>query len=291
MEDIFAVFPVSWPLARFTDEQIADAIECEGTAYSQATELYPEDLPIDELQGALPLETACDWATLAVVYALRGQNDIGAEAYLTAIYLNPAYSMVNDLLFEYFGSETLVESPPFVEQQLSSATIEYDYSGIGYTGSYSITITNFETTPYVTGSGTEESSFSDEDGPATNNYTVDQAIDKEVVEPLGRAFTNLIPVDTEVELLACYDNYPDWVLELVYIDGTTITAKTHGSNAIGVGGPWQVLIDGQHYVQMSYDLVDVIIDIHDTLELPWGQTAAMNCPPPSSILQLGFPDR
>ena len=278
-DDLLAQFPAEWPVESFTEEQLADAIACANSVREQAESRYPESVSLDDLPSAVPLETACDWAALAVAYSARNRSDAGAEAYLTAVYLNPAYSLITDLLYDYFASQPLVEAPPITDQPLTSATITYSYSGLGSGSNYTITITTGSDVAQVTGSG---------NGGTDGDYEVNETLDMSIVEPLGHAPTDLIPIDNEMELIVCYDNYPDWVVELTYADGTRITARTNGSNVLNGGGPWQTVIDGQTYVQMGTGLLDAVATIHDALRLPWGETAAMYCSGAPNMLEAGF---
>jgi hypothetical protein len=287
VEDLLARFPAAWPVAPFSAEEVAEASACAETLYEEAQERYPSTVSAQELPYVVPIETACDWATLAVAYALREDNEAGQEAYLTAVYLNPAYSLANALLAGYFASYPLVEAPPLTEQALTSATIMYSYSGIGYTGGYTLNITSDDAGAHVTGSGHEEDTLSSEE-TVVRDYSVDQTLENEVINTLGEALTDLIPVENEMELLSCFDNYPDWEVTLTYADGTRISSRTNGSNVLGGGGPWQVIIEDQRYVQMSPALIEAVAHIHETLELPWGGTAAMNCHGAPSILEAGF---
>jgi hypothetical protein len=52
---------------------------------------------------------------------------------------------------------------------------------------------------------------------------------------------------------------------------------TNDSNLVGIGGPWQVDIDDQSYMQYSSAFSSAIVDLLDALQLPLGETAAMGC--------------
>jgi len=91
-------------------------------------------------------------------------------------------------------------------------------------------------------------------------------------------------------LIVCYDNYPDWSVVLTYADGTEIELVTNGSNVFNAGGPWQVTIDAQNYMQYSTIFMIALAEVVEVMDLPWGQPAGMYCSGlEDSLLNLAFP--
>jgi hypothetical protein len=268
--------------------EIDDARDCAIDSQSEAR--YPEELALEELEGVFFPETACDWALLAAAYAARDDDEPapgGIIAYVKAVRINPAFAYTDPLMFGYFGSVDLVAPPDFAAQPITAITLDYSFGGIGGRNvSYSLEITNADSDPVVSGTLNSGEAFSDE----TANEPISGAIDPELVQALGPALVNLVPAENLPQLIFCYDNYPNWTLDITFADGSAVTFLTNSSNFLNAGGPWGASIDGTIYVQQSADLLIAVIDIHNALDLPFGETAAMSCGPLGTpLLDLYFP--
>jgi hypothetical protein len=77
---------------------------------------------------------------------------------------------------------------------------------------------------------------------------------------------------------------------LTYADGTTLVLRTAGSNVFAIGGPWQVELGGQLYVQYSPAFARAVAGLAQDLSLPFGEPEGMYChPPEQSLLDLAYP--
>ncbi|MCB9450857.1 MAG: hypothetical protein H6672_05425 [Anaerolineaceae bacterium] len=287
-------YAFSWPVAAPDAAAIDAAYACFLDSFP--AERYPESLGIDELEAAFAPETACDWAVLAVAVAQRaGDGDmpeIGKTAFATAVGENPALAFRLPLLIPYYGALPLVE-PPFADQPLVTVNIHYGWAGMGEAVSYTLLINNGDDQPTVSGkltlgsgmvfSATPETPEGPRDSEITGSVTVEQ------VQSLGAALTDLMPIGQQFSWEPCWDTYPDWVVTLTFADGATITMQTNGSNIIRVGGPWQVNIDGQDYMQYSSAFVLALLDMTDALELPLGQPMASGCLVGADIMRDAYP--
>lgn len=283
-------FPLAWPV-EFSDEQIEAAQLCD--VWTIIDEFYDETWQIEQLVAAYEPETACDWAELATAYVVHASEhegpvpEAGKKAYLAAISQNPALVLLTPLLFGYLDEMPLVDPPPFADQPVVTARLDYTFGGIGYQSEYTILITAADTSPIAEVTGTETDSFGEE--PEENDLSSYGPISPDLVQALGQSLTDFVPVEELFEVISCYDYYPDWEVTLTFADGTSLQVLTNGSNLLGEGGPWQAEIDGQNYVQVSGAFVDAVAAITGELNLPGGSTAAMACFPPGDLIDLGYP--
>ena len=73
------------------------------------------------------------------------------------------------------------------------------------------------------------------------------------------------------EALGALDGrYPDWYVLLTFEDGTQLALVTNESNFLFYGGPWQVTIDEQMYMQYSPDFLIAVLELVEALQLPEG---------------------
>ncbi|MBZ0275069.1 MAG: hypothetical protein K8I60_02920 [Anaerolineae bacterium] len=289
-------YAFSWPVAMPDSAAVDAAYACH--LDTLPPERYPEGLGIDELEAAFTPETACDWAALALAAAQRAGNEdipeIGKTAFIHAIGENPVLAFWLPMLVTYYGAFPLVESP-FADQALVTANIHYEWNGMGEAVGYTLLISNGDDQPTVSGrltlgSGmlfpaTPETPEGPRDSKISGSVTVEQ------VQSLGAALTDMMPTAQQFSSQPCWDNYPDWVVTLTYADGTMITLQTNGSNVIGVGGPWQVNIDGQDYMQYSSAFLLALLDVTDALGLPLGQPMASGCGGGMDTLGDAYPPR
>ena len=269
-------FPAKWPIAPLTAAQIEEVSKCQ--VEELAAERYPDNILIAELPDAFSPVSACDWAVLAMAYAERSWEEEtlpepAKEAFLEAISHNYGFAVTTPLVYRYFGEVSLVEAPPFAKQQITAVKIDYTWVGLAGAGepdkfSYSVRIKQADTTPIVSATATPESS--------APNLRL-EGLDRDKVQALGPVLTDLLPIESQFEFVVCTDNYPYWSISLTFKDGTQLDLATSGSNFIFVGGPWQMKIDGQNYVQFSFGFADAIIDLFEGLGLPFGSPAGMVC--------------
>lgn len=290
--EIVISFPASWPITLLTAEQIEVSSQCH--LEELAAERYPNNqlksVGIDELPDAYSPRSACDWAVLATAYAKRISEDDALpepamEAFIEAISRNYGFALAIPLFYLYFGEVFLVESPPFVKQEIT--TVQIDYTWVGLAGpdepdrlNYSVRIEQAHTKPAVSATVTPESS--------APNLRLER-LDKGKVQALGSALTDLLPIESQFEYVVCTDNYPDWSVSLTFKDGTQLDLTTDGSNFLFIGGPWQTQIDDQNYFQFSFGFAQAISDLFKALGLPFGSPAGMYCPG-DTLIDKAFPD-
>ena len=278
------LFPAKWPIAPLTAAQIEEVSKCQ--LEELAAERYPDNILIAELSDAYSPVSACDWAVLATAYAERSWEDDtlpepAKEAFLETISRNYGFAVKTPLIYRYFGEVSLVEAPPLVKQEITTVEIDYTWVGLGEPEklSYSVRIEQAHAQPIVSATVTPESS--------APNLRL-EGLDRDKVQALGPALTDLLPIESHFEFVVCYDDYPDWLVSLTFKDGTRLDLKTNGSNFLGFGGPWQTKIDGQNYVQFSSGFVEVLSDLTDALNLPYGSPLAIYCPG-DTLFEKTFP--
>lgn len=266
------LFPLRKPVLSLSDEQIKQVRECD--VEKLATERYPETNKSDDLIYLLTPESSCDWASLAYAYAVRLKEDekmpdIAKNAFGKAIADNIGFALSTPLFYRYYYDNfTIVESPDIFEQDIVKAQIVYKWGGMGDQVEYTIDIKQADTDPIVTLKNYTPSSLKE---------SAKKKVSKDMVQVIGKSLINLIPIDSQFSLTTCYDNYPDWTTTLTLKDGTAIELKTNGSNMLYIGGPWQVNIDGQNYIQFSIEFIKAIDTIIQEIGLPYGQPMAMTC--------------
>lgn len=266
-------YPVEWPMPPLTDEQIAQAEACHVEDLAAARYKDYKDAQVDaDLTGLFAPLNACDWATLAFAYADRVRwaggtiPDVGYRAYLKAINDNPAYMLISVLFYGYMRRGKLVKAPPFTDTPLKSAM--FSYSGHGwYAETELFIIRNQGGVPLV--SSTTFDSYSYPQHPAPGHIDRHGTLDPDLVRGLGQSLTDLIPIGTEFGGYECSDYYPVTSLLMVYQDGTTIYATTHGNAGLGGGGPWELTLDGQPYIQASDALPAAVDQINAALKIPY----------------------
>lgn len=296
-EDAAPDYLLAWPVAHPTDEMLNAARDCAINAL--VAERYPETLALDEIADAFAPETACDWAVLAAAYGDYARNhdldnaedfpEAGIDAFKQAVALNPVIALRANLMGGgYFATGTLVEPPPHAEQAIAELTLHYDFSGIGgFENSwidYTIRITDAAGEPVISGT-IERLGDTGEEIKTEATGTVDPAL----IQALGPALDDLLPIGEPFEMLTCYDIYSDWEVTLTFDDDTTISLATHDSNFMYIGGPWQAVIDGKNYMQYSGNFVNTLSDLIDALALPWGESAAWSCFWPGDPLEFAYP--
>lgn len=260
------ITPLPWPLKPVTDAEIQEARNCSSDEMANKLNVIGTTTPVPAAN------TACDWAALAVAYAkLRKEGqpptDAGIAAFQQAISRNPALAFTPPVLAGYLGTQGIIDAPPLASQPIVRAEIKHTFSGLGDQVAYSLDITNADSDkPVVSG----------ESGVETKKK-ITGTIDRKLVQALGPALIDFVPIRNQFSQVVCYDDYPDWTVTLTFKDGTTLKLVTNDSNIYFYGGPWQTEIDKQNYMQYSGALLNPLLDIREALNLPKDETAAMTC--------------
>lgn len=278
--------PFAWPISMPSTTQIMEARECPIETLAESR--YPKGMSYWELESVYPLNSSCDWAVLAFAYRSHFDDkdsipEEGKRAFFESIRQNPAFAMTTPLFYPYFNSMELVDAPPFAKQPITSAVIDYSWGGIGEPShvSYHIEINNAQLP-------TDQIKLRVQAQPDDLTSNLTSSVDSEKIQGIGKALTDFLPVQLPFTLENCTDNSPDWNIYLTFLDETTQTVKTHGSNFFNAGGPWFIEIDGQNYIQFSSALVGAVSGLFEALGLPLGQPFAMYCSS-VGIFDLAFP--
>lgn len=277
-------FALEFPLTHPTDEQLQEAFECA---------LDDSDA---SGQGDSESPTACALAQQAVALAKAREQDSEPSAeeldLLTRIAAeNPALLLDINLIAAYYNAADLVAPPSFADQPITSVSLHYSFGGLGNSLDYTVKITHADDKPVVTGDVENTGdSYSATPEATTEPLTLPDTVDSNVAQALAPALQDLLPTGELFSMTPCWDYYPDWTVILSFADGTVVSMVTQASNVIGIGGPWQVEIDGQTYMQYSGAFSQAVVDLLDALELPLGTTAAMGCGDIDNPLNIAFPD-
>jgi hypothetical protein len=258
---------------------VDDALACD--LEKLPADRYPQKLAISDLESSYGPTSACDWAVLAVAFSERTQDkdelpEKALQAFRRAVAGNAALAFRKELMGRgYFSAKSLVKAPPFSSQPITQVYIELAWGGgIGvptYNINYNVTITGAESSrPVVSGSLETK-------GETPVKRALTGTVAASLVQALGPALTDLLPIKRQFTLTPCTDNYPDWKVSLTFKDGATLKLTTNKSNFLFAGGPWQTEIDQQVYVQYSAEFLVALRKITDALGLPASETGAMFC--------------
>lgn len=288
--------PLPFPLSASDEAQIEAARNCHIDVI--AANRYPKEFTeVAELADVYTPETPCDWAALAYASILRMKQgerapDEANYAFIRAVRENPALALRLPLLQAFFGWIHFVEAP-FAGREITHVAVRYDHAGMGGSMRFDFEIdASAGRVPRARGLLETEGELFEpetEDDPPLGESRIRGTLELEQISALQTGLTELVPISEQFSLTICYDNYPDWSVALTFDDGTVITLNTNGSNEFTMGGPWQVEIDGQNYIQYSVDFGEALVDIIDTLELPLGRTMAMTCGNNDDPFDLAFP--
>lgn len=256
-----------WPVLPLTEQEIASVNECDIEGI--ASEHYPDTIMTDDLQSVFAPQTGCEWAALALAYAYRlddaeSLSEAARGAFSQAVSRNFGFAFATPIFYSYFGTTPLVEAPDFAQQEITDVDIEYNWAGLGDPVDYALEIHQANTTP----------TFSV--NPDRLSTSLRTGIDKQLLQALGPALTDLLPVESRFTLSPCFDNYPDWDVTLTFADGAEINLATD-SNFLYFGGPWFAEIDHQSYVQYSTAFAEALRELVLALGLPIGEPAGMAC--------------
>lgn len=282
-----AEFAFEFPVDAPTEVQIDDAYACALVA--GAEEEVTDATATPEAETSAEVSTACEIANHALALAAARDEDEDASEEEIALFqalveANPALALRIDMISRYFNITALVAPPEFADQPIVSLNLTYTFAGLGPSNDYDVSITDADGEPQVSGA-VEIRTGSEDDEPLTLPETVDNA----VIQAFGPALSDLLPIEEQFSAVPCLDYYPDWTVELTFEDGTALTLVTNQSNVIGIGGPWQVEIDGQHYMQYSGAIITAVVELLEALELPLGTTGGMSCFGASEPLWDGYP--
>lgn len=271
-ESYVNMFPLDNQISPLSKEQVNQVKECD--IEKLASDRYPEKNKTEELSGLFSPETPCDWATLAFAYAARLKErgempEVAKDAFGKAIADNPGFALSTPLFYRYYyDSFTIVAPPDIFKQDITEAQITYKWNGMGDQIEYTIEIQQADTDPIVTLKNLT---------PSTLKDSAKTKAKKETLQALGKSLNNLIPINSQFSLTTCYDNYPDWTVSLTLTDGTIVELTTNNSNMVYIGGPWQINIDGQNYIQFSIEFINAIDTLIQEIGLPYGEPMAMTC--------------
>lgn len=259
---------LAWPVAPFTPAQITEATGCD--VDKLAEQRYAKELAVDALPGAFAAQTTCDRAALAAACAARvkGGDPPPAclDAYRAVVAANPAFAFVDALADGYFGRLPLVDPPPHAARTLTGVVLAYKWDGLGHPVAWTLTVTDAATHPSVQVSG--KSAPASVKQPATLGDNV---------AALGHALGGFLPVRAPLQAVDCTDNYPDWTAHLTFDDGSALDLATHGSNLLGLGGPWQLALGNTTYLQLSPDFTKAVAQLVEALALPIGEPEGEFC--------------
>jgi len=259
-------YPVEFPLPALTESQILDVSNCD--IENIVLNRYPESVTEDQLGKQFVPKSGCDWAVLAFAYAKRSRGDstspLGLAAFENALRTNYGYALSDPIFYAYFGEVIMVGNPKFADQEIREINISYNWGGLGDFPSdgYSFSIINANTKPIIE----SKSSIID-----TNVI-----LNKDMVQDLRLGLINFLPIKSEISIVPCTDNFPSWLVVIVFMDGTELTLTAH-SNFLTSGGPWEMTMDGQTYIQFSSELLEKIVQLMDAIGLPLGVPDGMYC--------------
>jgi hypothetical protein len=260
-------FPAVFPLPILDQQQIQEVANCK--IQELARKRYPENIDTPKLLDSFTPISGCDWAVLSYAYAVRNNGDApsqtGLEAFRKAVSGNYGFALASFVFDYYFSSVPLVQKPQFANQEITRVEINYTWSGLGEQSQikYTLSIDQANDKPIVSSS--------------TDSIDSNISVDKILVQDLAEGLNDLIPIDSEIRLLYCTDNFPEWLVLLTFADGTQVKMESN-SNFMFIGGPWQTQIDGQTYLQYSSAFAMKIANLMKTLGLSLGEPAGMYCP-------------
>lgn len=282
-------FPFQFPLEHPSKAQIADAMNCDFN--SPADTATPEATPVSDA------DDACGLAHQALALArARGDSSSPSAEELKLLEqiaaANPALLLDINLLAAYYNAEPLVAPPDFTGKPIKTLTVHYTFAGLSGTAPrYDFKIESADSQPRISGTVAENSEMYVSATPSTPAAPLQlpKTVDRKWIQAFGPALRDLLPIGNQFSTVPCWDYYPDWIVTLEFADGTTLKMVTNQSNAVGIGGPWQVEIDGRNYMQFSAAFANAVRELFKALDLPFGQTAAMGCGGADNPLQAAFP--
>ena len=257
----------AWPVAPFSATQLAEAKGCDVEAL--ADKRYPKSVATDALATSFAVSSTCDRAVLAAACGARAKDAAPTEAcldaYRGAVKANPAFAFVSALAGPYFGKVSLVAPPPATTHALVAAVLDYKWGGLGTPVDWKLEIHDASTKPTIALTG--------KNGKATKT-PADLAVK---VAALASSLDSLLPIPQPLEAIDCTDNYPEWAATLQFDDGEKLEMSTHRSNLIGLGGPWQLTINGVTYLQLAPGFTHAVAQLVEALGLAIGEPEGEMC--------------
>ena len=262
-----ATLPLDWPLSPLTEKQKNAVKDCN--LEDLASERYPETIKVTDFETTFRPKSECDWAVLALAYADRLGEDqplpeAGINAFRQAVKKNYGFALATPVFYNYFGATSIVNPPPFSQQDITDLKIQYEWGGLGKPVDYQVEIHQANVSPIV------------KITPDSVSTSANANIDKELIQALSPTLGNLLPVKSWFSINPCTDNYPQWYVQIVYRDGTVLDLVSE-SNFISMGGPWETEINKQIYVHYSTDFISALDKILTSMRLPHGHPAAWTC--------------
>jgi hypothetical protein len=257
----------AWPVAPFSAAQLAEVKACD--VEGLADKRYPKSVTTDALPATFAVTSTCDRAVLAAACGVRARDAAPTEkcvdAYRAVVTANPAFAFVSVLAGPYFGKVSIVAAPPATTHALVTAVLDYKWGGLGKPVDWKLEIHDASTKPTIAVTGNN--------GTATKT-PADLAAK---VAALGSSLDSLLPIAKPLEAIDCTDNYPEWAATLQFDNGDKLEMSTHRSNLIGLGGPWQLTVNGVTYLQLGPGFTHAVADLVEALGLAIGEPAGEMC--------------
>lgn len=267
-----------WPLPLPSPEQLDEARQC-GLIVIEFVD-----------RDAFEPQTACEWMALAIAHLAdvtenEPAPELALEAYRQAVLLNPAFPLRWDVLMPFWGRlEDVLPTPDFIVQPVVLVEVSYDFAG---TTHYELTIEreDEEEARYIAHAEVLHTPIMED--PIEYDFH-DKPLDAVLIEELAAGIRDLIPIEQTFTDQPCWHIISDWTVRLVFEDEQEVIMRTYASNALSAGGPWQTTIDDQSYFQVSAAFLMGVLNIHDALEMPWGEVMSYGCGSSYSPLEMGF---
>jgi hypothetical protein len=267
-------FAFQFPVAPPTDEQIKEAINCIFEK-SEANDVETHEATAEATGSENQL---CEVAKAALVFADERGNGAApskeeVDLFLQVVAANAALPQRLELIAAYFNAIPLVAPPSFTDQPITEISIDYTFSGLGDALEYHLSIEDANENSVVSGQITIDPNHINETTPES----LSASVDSDLLQAFAPALQDLMPIENQFSMIHCYDYYPDWHVTLTFEDGTMVEMVTNKTNLVGIGGPWQMEIAGQTYMQYSAAISNAIVDLFEALKLEFGKTKAMYC--------------
>jgi len=250
-----------WPVAPFTKAQAAEVNGCDTAKL--AAQRYRKELAVDALATAFARKTGCDQATMAEACADRlgdaTPTPACVAAYREAVKANPAFAFSGGIAGFYFDKAVLVDPPPAASHKITKLVLHYKWTGEGDPVEWTLSVGDAPSVSVV--------------GAKAKNTTDVGA----QLAAFGTSLDSFMPIPQPLEAVDCFDNYPEWDATIDFDDHSKLELSTHKSNLIGIGGPWQMTLDGVTYMQLGTKLPHAVSEMVKALELPLGEPMGMTC--------------
>jgi hypothetical protein len=241
-------------------------------------------------------QTACEWAILALAYSQDADSreelpSLARDAYSSAILRNSAIAFSLPIYTDFLSRLTpIIDTPLSPEVELQGMTLSYYYAGEGEQVDYQVTLENITSRVAVSGRSTVVSVPHEGGSPEESVQLLNErVIDARIFETFNDALYNFVPIEKQFAGNICRNFTVEWELVLQYTDGTELQISTYGSQVIPSGGPWQMIIDDQAYIQVDLSLFWAVRAITAALQLPEGYPMSFDCDEDFDLFGLAFP--